>query len=290
MKIVDFRKSELRLRNESFPIHLLNGSDVISSQIEKHGIWERRIIESIIHLINLNENISKIFVDIGSHIGSYLLPICSLFNPNIRCIGLEIDGLLFNISQDNMEINHISHKVQLINKAIIENSHINYSFCSPSINNSGNGQIYNNFNENNERYCGMLKTNQLINSSSLLMEMKRKDNEFVFLKIDVEGSEWRFFCNETFLPNQCKLNEQWFPKTQNKFVVVVVMEIGVMQFENNKLLRSLLKGLNNYFGGSAWETNRINRVDVSIDNLPWNLLFIDYRLLLQLSDDVLLNF
>ena len=158
-------------------------NDVVFVQSLKNGkIYEENLILN--HIIpRLNNDKSKIILDIGSHIGSHSIMYANILN-NCNIYAFEPQNVLFNILNENVKINNIEN-IKTFNMAV------GHKICKTSM----SKYLYDGYN------CEIdYNTNKILNYGGMQLGYNGEHVDMItidslnlpsceYIKMDVEGAE-----------------------------------------------------------------------------------------------------
>jgi FkbM family methyltransferase len=139
----------------------------ISNHIRQNGSWD---IDTIIEIKKYSD-VNKIFIDIGTEIGSYSIPISDSFK---KVLSFEPNESYFDILKKNIEVSNIKNIIP-INKGVLDKP--SRGFMSGDYN-----TVLSETNENGD--------NIIITTIDEELKLLNINYEEVgFIKIDIEGNE-----------------------------------------------------------------------------------------------------
>ena len=136
----------------------------------------------------INFNHDDLIVDIGSHYGTFSIPLATAYSTHLLCI--EADPTNFKILENNVHYNSLSHKISLFNAAFCETSNCSVNFTIGDA--STRGYIGNNKYLNFKRLQTETIAVDAITPSDLEVLLGGYFARNIYpklLKMDIEGAE-----------------------------------------------------------------------------------------------------
>ena len=147
---------------------------MISSYINDYGTWEPDLIEIVTDILTLNRDL--LFVDLGCNLGTFTISVASL---GTKVIAVDVLPTALENLQESLKRGNLEEQVIILNNAISNQSGtVNIKV----IEDNPGGSFIKNEKTNEETIA--IESIQLNNLVDLV------DGKDVFLKMDIEGSEW----------------------------------------------------------------------------------------------------
>ncbi len=156
---------------------LPNLVETVGFELFVHGIYE----ETTLKLIQKQLRPGSVWLDIGANIGSVCIPVAKT-SPDIPVLAVEASPKMVGFLEKNIRLNNLTN-VMLVQKAMSDVDAQSVAFYSPE-EKYGKGSFSN-------AYNGHMDLVETIRLDTLLDE--KGLNDVCFIKIDVEGYEYKVF-------------------------------------------------------------------------------------------------
>ena len=154
-------------------------------QLQMNGFWEMNITEFIARNVKKGMNV----LDVGANYGYFSMLMADLVGTDGKVHSFEANPMLSELVKKSSKVNGFERRISVINKAVSDQNREDLDFVF-SDDTPMNGLLAENITQNARKnyYPNTIKVNV-----SSMDEMLLKEEQIDFVKIDIEGSEDKFW-------------------------------------------------------------------------------------------------